>query len=58
MPTSLWMQLVRKCEQFIKLAVLPEMLGKWYAKKSTSTITAESTDPDTIESSDSIDCSQ
>ena len=35
-----------KCEQFIKLAVLPEMLGKWYTKKSTSTIAVESTKPD------------
>lgn len=48
---------ISKCEQFIKLAVLPEMLGKWYMKKSTSTINVESNDPDTMESIDPTDCS-
>ena len=46
--TDLIMDAISKCEQFIKLAVLPEMLGKWYTKKSTSTITVESTAPGNI----------
>ena len=48
---------ISKCKQFIKLAFLPEMLGRQHTKKSTSTINVESNEPDTIESSDPTDCS-
>ena len=51
--TDFIMDAISKCEQFIKLAVLLRMLGKRYTKKSTSTITVESTAPGTIESRDS-----
>ena len=40
------MDVFRKCEQLIKLAVIPEMLGKRYTKKSISTIAVEFTKPD------------
>ena len=50
--TDFIMDAISKCEQFIKLAVLG-MLGKRYTKKSTSTMTVESSAPGTIESRDS-----
>ena len=49
---------LEKCEQFVKVAVLPELLGKWYSKEPIKKAESSNTDVEEIDKDQADDTYQ